>query len=238
MTDVMNQLQQNFNIAGMENVNQSLKVLISKARRELAANKWRQGTAIKQLVGFYNVMDNLNQQWPQMKQLFADNELSPQDQIDLGKLLQSATKDNVFSSLAQAFKLKTPHAQGLDPNSVVQGIMAAAALEGGVDDVGKLFQKAQGLPSVDPQGEPKLQGKPEAPAPGSPPGETAGSVAPEPGDATAGTTGSTPSAKAPTTTQIAQDVVKKASLPAEQAGTYEALMNVLGQHGYQVVSNK
>lgn len=158
--DIMNQLQSNFNIAGMEPVHKSLQSLLSKARKELAGNKWFQGSAVKQLVGFYNLMDNLNQQWPQIKQLFSDNKLEANEQADLQRLLQSVAQDNVFGKLAKAFKLQSPHAPGLDPNSVVKGIMAAANQEDGLNAISGLFEKAKGLPKTDPStGEPNVQGQ-------------------------------------------------------------------------------
>lgn len=235
MINVLNQLQQNFNIPGMENVDKNLQVLISKARRELAANTWLKGKYIKQLIAFYNVLDNLNQQWPQIKQLFADGELSPQDQIDLNKLLVAATKDNVFQSLARAFRLATPFAPGLDPGSIVKGIMNAAATEGGIDAVSKLFQKAQALPGVTPQGEPKLGGQPtEAEKAGQTTQAKPAGLAKAAGG-TETTTGAKPGGTLPDNSQIAKDIAAKAKIPEEQVGNYEAIMNLITKYGYKIV---
>jgi hypothetical protein len=233
--DILNQLQSNFNIPGMETVNKSLQSLISAARKEISSNKWVQGNAVKQLVGFYNLMDNLNQQWPQIKQLFSDNTLQPNEQADLQKLLASSTEDSVFGKLAKAFKLQTPHAPGLDPNSVVKGIMAAVNQENGVKAVDSLFQKAKGMPKTDSTtGEPKVQGAPDQ---AGKPGETAAPDKTQKAGQTTDTEtakGSVPSSGQMDIPTMAAEIVAKNKFPKEQASSFEAFLTSLQKAGYSV----
>lgn len=234
LADIIEQLENSFNISGLEKVNASLKNVISRARKELASNQWMQGKAAKQLLGFYNLMDNLNQQWPSIQQLFADGQLDTNDQIDLKKLLISATKDSVFARLAKAVKLSSPHAPGLDPNSLVNGIIAAVGAEGGIQAVTSLFSKSQGMPGTDTQGEPKLGGQTTPPAGTAQSAETTGAATPDQTGDTTTTQSSGPGASLDNET-IAKDVAQKARLNPNDTGNIEALMNTITNSGYKIV---
>lgn len=235
LVNIIDQLDDSFNVAGLEKINQSLKSLISKARKELASNTWLQGKSAKQLLGFYNLMDNLNQQWPDIQKLFADGQLDVNDEIDLKKLLQSATQDSVFQRLAKATKLQTPHAPGLDPNSLVSALVDAAGREGGIQAVSQVFQKSQGMPTSTTEGEPKLGGQTQTTGKTQAPGGTA------PGTKT-GQTGQTATTKSSVPRggqeidleKAAQDIVQKEKLPAEQIGLYQSIMNIMQKHGYDI----
>lgn len=235
LADIMDQLDDSFNVAGLEKINQSLKGLVSRARKELASNTWIQGKSAKQLLGFYNLMDNLNQQWPNIQRLFADGQLDANDEIDLKKILQSATQDSVFQRLAKAVKLQSPHAPGLDPNSLVNALIDAVGREGGIQAVSKIFQKSQGMPGTTTEGEPKLGGQAQA---AEKPGAAAAPAAAQAADQTGQT--ATTQSSAPRGGQeldlekAAMDIVQKEKLPAEQAGLYQSIMNIMQKHGYDI----
>ena len=234
LVDIINQLQQSFDISGMERVSQSLENVISSARKELASNTWMQGKAAKQLLGFYNLMDNLNQQWPEIQQLFGDGQLSVQDESDLKRLLQSATKDSVFARMARAVKLGTPHAPGLDPNSVANALVTAAQQEGGIEAVSALFNRSKGMPGTTTEGEPKLGGQAQGTEPTT---QAAGAAAASPADkpAETATTQSTEprgGADEPDMNTMVADLADKTKM---DPGALKNLLDNFGKHNYKLV---
>lgn len=147
----------------------NLDKLVGQSRTELAQNKWLGGSAVKQLINFYNVLDNLKQQWDSsIKPLFADGALSDDEKTQLNDLLAAATKDSIFSNIAQKLKLSKPHAAGLDPASVVKAVMDGVNQEGGIEAVTKLLSATGSLPAADSQGEPQIAAGDEEAAPGQP----------------------------------------------------------------------
>jgi len=232
LVNVMNQLKASFNIPGMESINQAVNATVSKAQKELAANQWLQGQAAKQLLGFYNVMDNLNQLWPQIQQTFGDvgpeGQLSPDQESNLFKLLTSATKDSVFGKMAKAMKLSTPHAPGLEPNSLVNAIVDASKQQGGIENVSKLFQKSQGMPNTDPSGAPKLGGQAQAAKPTGAAKAPGATKTPDQAQDPTGTQGSAPGG----TEDEAAEVMKATGM--DKAGL-EKLQTQLRQANYKIV---
>lgn len=147
-------------------VKASLDKLVGQSRTELAQNKWLGGSAVKQLVNFYNVLENLKGQWDTIKPLFSDGELTPDEKTQLNDLLTAASKDNIFQNIARKFKLSTPHYPGLEPEAVVQALMSGVDQEGGIESVSKLLSATTALPKTDSQGEPQLRAGTEKAAPG------------------------------------------------------------------------
>lgn len=231
LIDVIEQIDDNFNVAGLEGIWQALNKVKRQAKQELASNRWFEGKAVKQLVTFYNLMDNLNQQWPDLQKLMQE---TPPAIQEIQPLLVSATKDSVFGRLAKAMGLSTPHAPGLDPGSLVNALTNTIRQEGGVEAVTKLFQQTQGMPTTTTEGEPKFAA---GPASAEPPTQAAGAQTAqrtaETGD-TETTQSSTPGSKEVDLEKVARDVISKERLPAEQIGLYQSIMNIVQKHGYDI----
>jgi hypothetical protein len=240
LTNIVDQIKGSMNIPGMEGIAQTLTKLVAQANKELDAKVWmdpRKGKAMKQLIGFYNLMDNFNQEWSKRKGTFAqfsqDGQLTPEELSSIESMFQSASKDNVFGSLAKAMKLKTPHAPGLEPNTVIAGIMAAAGTN--PESVTKMFQKTQQMPGTSPSGEPKVGGRPEQAKGSIEPDTATGTGAASATGGATGTQGSMPGGESDSET-VAQDIAAKLKLEPSAAEMLQGFIdNHVTKAGYKVV---
>ena len=233
ISNVMNQIlsQVDMNSPGLSDIKKSFDKLHNQAVSELASGKWDipgRPSAMKQMLLFYNLLNDYRNQVDTISQLFANKEqLEPQDTANLKKLLQQAGQGGILSKLTNIFK--TSPAQGLSAQDITNAIMKAVEQPGGLENIKAFFGATQKLPRVDKTGEPAV-GQQTKPTAKTKPTAAAKKAQPttrtkSPGD----TAGTDPAA-------TAADVVKKLKLKKDQEPVYQAFIQNLKKAGYKVTT--
>jgi len=191
LVNVIAQINQTANIPGMEKQNLAMQKLTKQAKKELADNTWMQGTSVKQLIMFYNVLESIKEGWGQVESLFSDGVIDAQDQGTLRKMLKKAASQGPWAFLKN---LGTSHYPGLDPNSMSEAIVKAAGSgPEGAANISKFFEGIQKVPAASKTGEPMG---------GTPSSATAPSTQAAPTTQTGTASPSKPSGAPPATGQV------------------------------------
>ena len=151
LVNSINNIKSVAKIQGFEQLNGPMNQLIGKAKDELANNTFTEGKAIKQLIMFYNVLERIRDQWPQIKTLFDDETFDDVEADKLKAILNKSAKDPFFSGLMK--KMLIGHYPGLEPARISNEIVAAAQTEGGIEAITDFFNLIQSLPQATKDGE-------------------------------------------------------------------------------------
>ena len=158
LIQTMNQINRLMNVKGLEDINASLTRLSGEAYDEFNKGTWldkKLGVKFKQLLSFDSVLSALKNKWTDVKPFFNDKTLDEEELNRIRETLQGAAKESegYISKIKSFFTGSSPHAPGLEPNVIIDGIMNALSQidangnNAGLEPIEKLFNSLKSIKS-------------------------------------------------------------------------------------------